>query len=88
VCLACGWCVAAARTTAADTTHNSQHMVTNHLASHTAQLTEGVMEAVWLHMVTMMNSTPMVLGAYPTSPAVVVPATPRGGLVVETIVAL
>jgi hypothetical protein len=49
-----------------------------------AHLTEGVMEAVRLHMVTMMNSTPMVLGAYPTSGAVVAPARPLVGLVVET----
>jgi hypothetical protein len=69
---------------AGSTTHNAWSQMAH--VKQSSQLTEGVMEAVWLHMVTMMNSTPKVLGAYPTSAAVVF-ATPLGGLVVETTVA-
>jgi hypothetical protein len=55
-----------------------------HSIEHTAaQLTEGVMEAVWPHMVTMTNSTAMVLGEDPTSGAVA-RDTPRRRGGVET----
>jgi hypothetical protein len=71
--------------------HTAVHKARSQLTTSTSQarvrLTEGVMEAVMLHMVMMTNSTVTVLGAYPTSGAVVALATPRGVVVERTVAA-